>query len=126
MKANNYKEFYDIKEQIGVDWFSLVCKAKVIGKEEYVAIKIIDKDKIKLGLRNEYCKQDIEEEYYKVANLEDEVRYMKICGENNENSVKYYQHFETDNEFVIVMELCDGNLIDFIKLKKRIYYRGYI
>jgi serine/threonine protein kinase len=43
---------------------------------------------------------------------------MKICGENNENSVKYYQHFETDNEFVIIMELCDGCLIDFIKLKK--------
>ena len=118
MKANNYKEFYDIKEQIGIGPFSLVSKAKVIGKEEYVAIKIIDKDKIKLGLRNEYCKQDIEEEYYQVANLEDEVRYMKICGENNENSVKYYQHFETENEFVIVMELCDGNLIDLIKLKR--------
>jgi len=43
---------------------------------------------------------------------------MKIYGENNENSVKYYQHFETENEFIIVMELCDGNLIDFIKLKK--------
>ena len=118
MKANNYKEFYDIKEQIGIGPFSLVSKAKVIGKEEYVAIKIIDKDKIKLGLRNEYCKQDIEEEYYQVANLEDEVRYMKICGENNENSVKYHQHFETDNEFAIVMELCDGNLIDLIKLKR--------
>jgi len=43
---------------------------------------------------------------------------MKICGENNENSIKYYQHFETDNEFVIVMELCDENLIDFIQFKK--------
>jgi surface protein len=42
---------------------------------------------------------------------------MKICGENNENSVEYYKHFETENEFVIVMELCDGNLLDLIKLK---------
>ena len=40
---------------------------------------------------------------------------MKICGKINKNSVKYYQHFETDHEFAIVMELCDGNLNDFIQ-----------
>ena len=118
MKFNNYKDCYDIIKEIGNGLFSSVYKAKHKDKEEYVAIKIIDKEKIKLGLRNEYSKQDIQQEYNKIANFENEVKYMKICGENNENSVKYYQHFETDNEFIIVMELCDGNLIDFIKLKK--------
>ena len=118
MKTNNYIDFYDIEDEIGAGPFCSVYKAKVKGKEEYVAIKIIDKEKIKLGLRNEYCKQDIQSEYYKVAQFENEVKFLKTCGENNENSVKYYQHFETDNEFVIVMELCDGNLLDLIKLKK--------
>jgi len=118
MANNKYEDFYDIIEEIGCSSFSSVYKAKVKDKEEFVAINITDKEKIKSTLRNEYSKQDIEEEYNKFANYEKEVKYMKICGENNENSVKYYQHFETDNEFIIVMELCDGNLIDFIKLKK--------
>jgi len=115
---NNYKEYYDIIKEIGNGSFSSVYKAKVKGKEEYVAIKVIDKEKIKISLRNEYFKQDIEEEYNAIVNFENEIKFMKILGENNENSVKYYQHFETDNKFIIVMELCDGNLIDFIKLKK--------
>ena len=118
MSSNNYNDFFEIKKEIGNGPFSTVKIAKVKGKEKYVAIKIVDKEKIKLGLRNEYFKQDIEEEYYKTANLENEVKYMKICGKNNENSVKYYQHFETDNEFAIVMELCNLNLVELIKIKK--------
>jgi len=121
MNEKNYKDYYDIIQEIGFCAFSTVYKvykAKNKYKEEFVAIKIIDKEKIKVALRNEYSKQDISEEYNKIANYKNEIKYMKICGENNENSVKYYQHFETDNEFVIVMELCDENLIDFIKFKK--------
>ena len=38
---------------------------------------------------------------------------MKICGENNENSVKYYESFETENEFAIVLELCDKSLTKY-------------
>mgnify|MGYP002623859812 CR=1 FL=1 len=120
INTNNYKDYYENIEEIEKGLFSSVYKAKVKGKEEYVALKIFDKEKIKKALRNEYCKQDIDEEYYKITNFENEIKFMKICGENNENSVKYYQKFETDNKFVIVMELCDGNLIDFIKLKRHI------
>ena len=118
MNNNNYKDYYNMIKEIGNGLFSSVYKAKVKDKEEYVAMKVIDKEKIKTALRNEYCKQNIEEEYKKATNFDNEIKFMKICGENNENSVKYYQHFETDNKFFIIMELCDGNLIDFIKLKK--------
>ena len=118
MISKNYKDYYKIIEEIGNGPFSSVYKAKYKDKEEYVAIKVTDKERIKVALRNEYSKQDIRNEYYKIANFENEVKYMKICGENNENSVKYYKHFDTDNEFSIVMELCDGCLTDFIKLKK--------
>ena len=118
MNNNNYKDYYDMIKEIGNGLFSSVYKAKVKGKEEYVAMKVIDKEKIKTVLRNEYYKQDIEEEYNQYANFDNEIKCMKLCGENNENSVKYYKHFETDNKFVIIMELCDGNLIDFVKLKK--------
>ena len=118
MKTNNYKEFYDIEDKIGDGPFSLVYKAKVKGKEEYVAIKVIDKERIKAALRKEYFKQDIQQEFYQIAtNLKNEVKFLKICGENNENLVKYYNHFETDNEYVIVMELCDGIFLDIFQNK---------
>ena len=119
MSTNNYKDFYEIKNTIGFGSFCSVYKAKLKDKEEYVAIKVIDKEKIKIGLRKEYIKQDISEEYNKIAKFNNEIKYMKICGENNENSVKYYQHFDTDNEFVIIMELCDGNLVNFSGLKQK-------
>ena len=122
---NNYKDFYDVIKEIGNSPLSSVYKAKVKNKEEFVAIKIINKEEIKKALRKEYSKNDIQQEYYKIANYGNEIKYMKICGENNKNSVKYYQHFETDNEFVIEMELCDGNLIDLIKLKKNLILMIY-
>jgi len=118
MNTKNYKDYYDIIKEIRKSEFSSLYKAKAKDKDEYVTIKIIDKEKIKMALRSEYSKQNIEEEYNKVANFNNEIKFMKICGEDNENSLKYYQHFETEKEFIIVMELCDGNLIDFIKFKK--------
>ena len=118
MSSNNYEDFYENMQLIGNGTFSSVYKSKVKDKEEYVAIKLADKEKIKLGLRNEYNKQNIEYEYYRTVNYYNEVKYLEICGKNNENSVKYIQHFETENEFIIVMELCDMNLVDFIKFKK--------
>ena len=117
MTNNKYEDFYKNIKEIGSGPFSTVYKAKAKDKEEFVAIKVTNKERIKTALRNDYSKQDIRQEYYQITNLENEVKYMKICGENNENSVEYYKHFETENEFVIVMELCDGNLMDLIKLK---------
>ena len=40
----------------------------------------------------------------------------KLC-ENNKNSVKFYESFEIENEFAIVMELCDESLRELIKHK---------
>ena len=40
---------------------------------------------------------------------------MKKCGENNENIVKYYESYQTENEFAIVLELCDFSLTKFKK-----------
>ena len=74
---NNYKKIYDIISPIGSGGFSTVYKAKVKGTQNYRAIKIINKDKIK----SEYKK--IREIFF------NEVENMKICGKNNKNSVKF-------------------------------------
>jgi len=43
---------------------------------------------------------------------------MKICSKNNENSVKCYEYFNNKDNFIIIVELCDENLLQ--KLNKRI------
>jgi serine/threonine protein kinase len=44
---------------------------------------------------------------------------MKICGNNNENSVRYYESYQNEKEFAIIMELCHTNLSKFLKVKKK-------
>ena len=34
--------------------------------------------------------------------LSSEIDYMKLCLEENDNSVKYYEHFHYKDKFVIV------------------------
>ena len=113
----DYRKNYDIIETIGSGKFSTVYKAKVKGKEEYVAIKVIKKEKIKEEFKKLYIMKDdvfnnIEERFINVVNN------MKICGNNNKNSVQFYKYFCNEEEFAIVMELCDENLLTFFKRKR--------
>ena len=34
---------------------------------------------------------------------------MKKCSDNNNNSIKCYEYFNTEDNFLIIMELCDCN-----------------
>ena len=45
---------------------------------------------------------------------------MKMIYENgNINAVKYYDHKETEDEFSIIMELCDDNLLNLFSNRKQ-------
>ena len=37
----------------------------------------------------------------------------------NINSVKYYEYFKNENNFVIIMELCDENLLQLLLTKNK-------
>ena len=50
-----------------------------------------------------------------------EIEFMKKIGDQNENSVKYYESFETEEKFAIIMELCD---ISLLQLKKDINFNS--
>ena len=95
MKDDDYTQYYEIKDEIGRGQFKIF---KGINKKskEIRAIKIIenynDKD-------NNFVKY-----------LRNEIDNMKICSEENDNSVKYYEHFQYKDKFLIVMELCDNSL----------------
>ena len=51
-----------------------------------------------------------------------EIKLMKIIAgkdKENINTVKYYEYFNTKNEFTIVMELCDNNITQLFENTKK-------
>ena len=55
-----------------------------------------------------------------MKNILNEIIIMRMCNsnDNNINSVKFYECYDTENEFVIVMELCDNDLKKILREKK--------
>ena len=51
-------------------------------------------------------------------NLLNEIKNLKLCSKSNNNIVKFYEYYDTEEEFVIVMELCDNNLKHFLFERK--------
>ena len=113
---NKYKEFnYEILEAISETPFSSIYKAKMLydNKEEFVAVKKIFKDKLKKEMKYKLKKTITEEDFKsEVLKFNKEIRNMEIC--QCENSVKIYDYYDTEKEFIIIMELCDANLLDVL------------
>ena len=110
----DFRNKYKLIKKIGVGNFTDVYSAENKNKE-LRAIKIIGLGDIKLELEEEILsKEEVNNKFNDyIKGLKSEIENMIICGENNENSVKYYESFETDEEFAIVMELADENLAKF-------------
>jgi serine/threonine protein kinase len=108
----DYKKKYNLKEKIGIGLCTEVYKAENKENNEIRAIKIVKLGDVEHHLGNYFSREEV------INQLKKEIEYMKICGENNENSIKYYESFETKEEFAIVMELADMNLHEFQKDKK--------
>ena len=53
-----------------------------------------------------------------IKNIINELDNMKICSKENDNSVKYYEHFHYKDQVVIVMELCDNSLQKILDKRK--------
>ena len=100
----DYKKFYEIQgNRIGKGTFGEVFKVKDKETNEIKALKIIELDP------NYNDEQDIEDGVKSIIN---ELKGMKICSNENRNiySVRFYEYFRYENQFVIIMELCDNNL----------------
>ena len=119
-----FKDCYDIiGDPIGMGGFGEIHKAKNKKTNEYRAIKIIDKGRIRAFHSSKYFKKMTEEEMNTcIDRFKNEIEYMKIMeGKNKENinTVKYYEYFNTQKEFIIVMELCDFNLNTLLQKKEK-------
>ena len=75
---------------------------------------------MKQRLKNSKNNNDVEEEFnlYIKNGLINEIDNMRICMKNNLNSIKFYEYYDTEKEYAIVMELCDNNLQNILNEKK--------
>ena len=132
----NNQQNYEIVETIKENVFTSVFKAKIKDKhlilkntnlislgispgplkseKGYVAIKKIYKDKIKEEMKFSLMKENITEEDFKpeIEKFNKELQNMKIC--HCPYSVEIYDFYDTDKEFIIIMELCDDTLLNIL------------
>ena len=131
----NYEIISTIKENVFTSVFKAKRKAKtevnsnqkkIIPKDDdgedeefYVAIKKIYKDKIKEEMKFTMVKDIITEEDFKpeITKFNKELENMQRC--QCENSVDIYDYYDKDNEFTIIMELCDETLFHLLCRKPK-------
>ena len=120
-----FKSKYEILNQVAQGSYGKVYKAKDKKTDELRAIKFIDKERIKYNLRNENNSNDIEEKFKEFQiNFLNEIKLMKVC--ENENSIKYYEYYNTNENFIIIMELCDTNLQSVLNERPSAFNEGEI
>ena len=122
MKSNNYEDFYKIGVKLGEGGFAQVFEAIHKETKEKRALKIIDKNKIKEHIKKTILGEPSEKEMKPyIDGFYNEIKNMQMMeGEDKENinTVKYYEFFDTKDEFIIVMECCDDNLMNIFVKKK--------
>ena len=104
-------ELDEKKDLIKDNVYTSVYKAKL--KDCYienVAVKKIKKDQLKEDIKENLVVDEITEEDFKeeIQKFNRELDIMQKC--HCENSVEIYDYFDKENEFIIIMELCDNNL----------------
>ena len=118
----DYKKYYEKIEKIGKGGFGDVWKARLKSdKKEIRALKFIDLNDIRLKIKKNIRIKEPEKAMEKnIKYFRNEIKNMQLCSDNNrnENSVRYHEHFESKDEFVIVMELCDTDLVQILKQKE--------
>ena len=114
---NSYADYYEIGKKLGEGGFGIIYESNSLKeKEEKFAIKIMDKIKVENYIKRQLPNiRQITEKDMKpyIDGFYNEVNHMKILqgiNNENENTVIFKEYFDTQKEFVIVMELCDNDL----------------
>ena len=122
-KKQDYKKYYQRGDDIiGKSFFGIIYKGEDLMTKEKKAIKIMSIARVKQFIQQQFpgiikivTEKDLEPYINGFLN---EVNHMKILqGQNNENknTVVFNEYFNTEREFVIIMELCDDNLLRYIQ-----------
>ena len=116
----DYKKYYDQLNYITHGAYGEIFKGKEKGKEELKAIKVINLNNLKEKLKSEHEDKESLLNHLNICRegYINEFEIMKTCSKNNINSVECYEYFDNKDNFIIIMELCDGNLLDLFNKKK--------
>ena len=120
----DYKKLYEIKKEITSTDNAKIYLAREIKTNELRAIKIYNKRIIVGNIKRSNIKNPCYNEMNPyIKGFLNEVNLMEMIEEeeNNKYTVKCYEHFQTKNEFIIVMELCDNNLFDVFLENKQTF-----
>ena len=124
-KVNNkYSDYYEKGKALGTDGFGVIYEAIDKKTKEKKAIKVISKRRLVDYINRELdTSRHVKEEDMKpyINGFLNEVNHMKVLQgmfNENKNTVIFNEYFNTKEEFAIVMELCDDNLLTFINEKK--------
>lgn len=124
--SEDFRDFYEIDEEpIGSTDYATVYRGRVKESGELRAIKVFDKVKIRNYIKKKFLKIEDENDIKPFKDgFNKEIEHMiMVEGEKNENNntVKFYEFYQNDDEFVVVMELCDGNLLDVFSKRTEPY-----
>ena len=111
--SNNFKITDTIKDNI----YTTVYKAE-LPDGRLIAVKKIHKEKIKEEMKFSKCQEVITDEEFnpEIEKFNKEIKNMKRC--HCENSVEIIDYYDTKDEFIILMELCDETLFHILCRKK--------
>ena len=108
----DYKNYYIDEGVISDEDYYKIHKASRMNTYEKFAIKVFDFNNIISDYKNDNLTDPNQKDMEAfVQGLIEQVKNMLILGQQNINSVQLYQCFLTKNEFAIVMELCDTDLM---------------
>ena len=121
IKDINIKNNYIFLNEITKDGFCSIFNVKDKTTKEKRVIKVINKIELMNKLKSIYI-NDIDKlqvKYHKFINdLYDEISILDMeIIKNCDNIVKYYDNYHNKNEFGLILELCDENLISFLEKK---------
>ena len=112
----NLSKYYEILSKIGEVYFGIVYKGRERITNELRAIKVINIGRHYVGKKD---KESLLNKFIK------EYENMNICSKNNINSIKCYEYFINDDDFIIIMELYDKTLEDLVRERKRENNKGF-
>lgn len=108
----SYKTYYKDEGVLSDDGHYKIHKASRKNSYEKYAIKIFDFNNIIAEYKNDRMKDPEQKDMEVfVQGLIEQIRVMKILSNGNINSVKLYECFLTKDEFAMVMELCDTDMM---------------
>ena len=123
MKKDDFRKYYNLGKELGKGGYGTIYECIKTQTNEKKAIKLMDFNLIKNDLQTQkpIIPNDKDLEPY-INGFENEVKNMMILqgeNKNNKNTVLIDEYFQNENEFAIIMELCDDNLTNFFSSKEK-------